>query len=122
MNKAHSIQKKEPLNRFAEKWEMDFVKEFGVWDSNHCSISKRKAEAFIRETLHSQSLELKKLLEDSFEARIAPVINLDDVSKNCTVCGYDHDYANKFNENAYKLAHMIAERDRVGLTMKKKGE
>jgi len=50
----------------------------------------------------------EKLIEGSFVHRIAPVVNLDDESNNCDVCGYDHEYKNKFNENAYKLAHALS--------------
>lgn len=36
------------------------------------------------------------------------VVNLDDESKNCPVCGCDHSYMSEWNESAYKLAHIEA--------------
>lgn len=50
-----------------------------------------------------------KLLEEAFKHRAKPVINLDDESKNCKICGYDHDFVTEDNENAYKVAHLKVE-------------
>jgi len=38
---------------------------------------------------------------EAIQRRKLPVINLDDTSENCKVCGYDHQYETKYNKKHY---------------------
>lgn len=38
---------------------------------------------------------------EAIKRRTYPVINLEDESKNCKICGYDHQYKNKYNKKHY---------------------
>jgi len=38
---------------------------------------------------------------EAIKRRTYPVMNLEDESKNCKICGYDHQYKNKYNKKHY---------------------
>lgn len=48
---------------------------------------------------------------DYYHRLSMPVVNLDDASKNCKVCGYDHEHRNSFNESKYCMT-VVAEKER----------
>lgn len=66
-------------------------------------------EAFLVKELEQQKKKIIKLVEESCYYRTRPTVNLDDETKNCKVCGYDHAYKNKWNEDIYILEHQVKE-------------
>lgn len=58
-------------------------------------------EGYVRSTVEH---EVRQAERDYYHRLQTPVVNLDDETKNCARCGYDHEHRNSFNQDKYCMA------------------